>query len=392
MVSFSLGEELEAIEEMVQRFAMEALRPKLRDFEVARGLPDSLEATYHGLGLAGLTLPESLEGLAMGMRELAVVQEALAWGDIGAAVALPGLEVASFFIRALGTEAQQAEFLHGEKMARRGCVALLEPPPAFQLQDTWTFAEATDEGYALFGTKAFALNADNAELYVVIAQTDPGTGLEGLRAFVLEAGIDGLTAGEPERLLGLETARFGQLELSGCTVPAAHCLEGNGDFVGNLGKALERWRVLNAARIVGACRAAADHAFRYSTEREAFGKALCDHQAMAFLMADMATWVDTCRWLVWKAAWAIDVETPTAGRAVAIAFSRCAELAQRVTSAAVQVLGGHGYIKDHPVEKWMRDTRALAIIGGFESFLSHDIADAELDAPVDHPGSAGGVA
>ncbi|HZV03379.1 MAG TPA: acyl-CoA dehydrogenase family protein, partial [Planctomycetota bacterium] len=125
-------------------------------------------------------------------------------------------------------------------------------------------------------------------------------------------------------------------------------------------------RILDAARLVGCCRAASEYANKYATERKAFGKPLYEHQALAFMMADMATKIDACRWLVWRAAWRLDQEggADQALAEAAVATKHAIDLSVEVTSDAVQVLGGHGYIQDHPVEKWMRDARCLGLVDG----------------------------
>ncbi len=390
MISFELGEDLEAIRDTVRRFAAEEIRPVMRQCEEDGALPPRLIKSYLELGLTGLMLSEAQGGLGLGMRAAVVVQEELAWGDIGVANALPGLEAVWCAVQSLGTAEQQA-LLDADLMQQRGCVALLEPPPGFQLSDTWTFAEEDGDSFVLHGIKAFALNAGLADWTVALAQSQPGTGIEGLRAFLIPPGTAGIAGGERHHLLGLNTAHFGALELSDCRVPLSHMMDGRGDVRGGLHQLLDRLRLFAAARMIGASRAAAEHAYRYSTQREAFGKPLHEHQGLAFMIADMATRLDIARWQVWRAAWAIDEGSPDARRHVAMAFQQTAELSERITTDAVQILGGHGYIQDHPVEKWMRDVRVQAIIGGLEGFLTHDVADAELGLEPSAPAATGGV-
>jgi acyl-CoA dehydrogenase len=392
MLSFDIGEDLQAIRETVHRFAEDEIRPHLRDFEAAGALTDAFIHPYLELGLTAVHLPEAQGGMGMGMRAAAVIQEELAWGDIGVANALPGIDSVLFALQELGTPEQLERLVNPDRANLHSCVALIEPAPGFQLADTWTLAEEDGDDYVLFGKKAFALNAGLATLYVVLAQTAPGSGFDGLRAFVIEPDTEGITAGERHHLLGLNTAHFGELELFGCRVPKANMLTGDGDLRGGLHRLVDRLRVVAGARIVGACRAAAEHAFKYGTEREAFGKPLYEHQGLSFMIADMATQIDIARLQLWRAAWAIDAGSPDAHRHVAMAFRRIAQLSEPITSNAVQLLGGHGYIQDHPVEKWMRDVRVQALIGGLEGFLTHDVADAELGVEgAGHAGSAGGV-
>jgi len=185
--------------------------------------------------------------------------------------------------------------------------------------------------------------------------------------FAVEGRAAGLLPGERSRTLGLRTASYGPLRLEDVRVPAANRLGLDAPAPGALRRALRRAiarkKVLDAAHLVGCARGTSEYAFKYAQERRAFGVFLYEHQGLAFLMADMATKVDGMRTLVWEAAAAHD----QGGDALPLALSahrQAAELAVEVASDAVQVLGGHGYIADHPVEKWMRDARTLSLVDG----------------------------
>lgn len=391
-ISFEPGEDLEAIVEAVQGFAADRLRPRLRDFEAAGELPEDLRRECHDLGLTTLALPASLGGDDdLDVRAAALCAEELAWGDVGAAVAIPGPRSAGALVVDLADAAAAERLLapfadEEEGWRRRGALALVEGP--FGLAPDAVEATARPEGdaWVLDGRKRYVQAAGEADLTVVLARDvtsqapDPWDRL-GLFAVVSGegAGPDGLAAGERCRTLGLNAARYADLELKGVRVPRGDRLDGGepGQVRRALRRAIARKKVIDAARLVGCARAAAEYAFKYAGERKAFGVYLYEHQGLAFFMADMATHVDGLRTRVWKAAWTVDAGRDAYGLAQA-AHRHAADLAVAVTSDAVQVLGGHGYVQDHPVEKWMRDARTLGLIDGLDDVEAEQTAALEV--------------
>lgn len=375
-ISFDIGEELQAIVDAVHGFAEEQVRPALREFEAQRGLPDELRQACHELGLTTLVLPESLGGLdVLDTRAAALCSEELAWGDVGASVALPGPRSAGFLVLRLGSAEQQERLLRpfadeAEGWKRRGAIALVEGPFGLDPSAIEATARRDGDGWVLDGKKSYVQAAGSADLTLVLAR-DAGSQAadpwDRLAVFAVEGRPAGLTAGERDKLLGLDAAEFGALELKGLRVPAANRL-GTG-APGEVRDALRRlvaWKkTLDAARLVGCARAASEYAFQYAQERQTFGNYLYEHQALAFMMADMATLVDAMRALVWRAAASIDAGGDGAADAL-LAYRYVSEQAVEVCSDAVQVLGGHGYLWDHPVEKWMRDARCLGLVDGLE--------------------------
>lgn len=373
-LTFDPGEELEAVVEAVRGFAEGRLRPRLREFEAAGGLPDDLMSECFELGLTTLALPERLGGAdLLDVRAAALCAEELAWGDVGAAVALPGPRSAGVAVLELGTPEQQERLLRpftdpARGWRLRGALALVEGP--FGLDPAAVEATARREGerWKLRGRKRYVQGAEQADLTVVLARVE-GSGAadpwDRLGLFAVEGRPAGLLAGPRSKTLGLHTARWADLELDDVALPPGARL-GTG-APGELRRALQRTvarkKVLDAARLVGCTRAASEYAFKYATEREAFGVKLHEHQALAFMMADMATHVDGLRTLAWQAAWALD-RGDDAYALCLRAHDQAAELAVSITSDAVQLLGGHGYLWDHPVEKWMRDARTLGLVDG----------------------------
>jgi acyl-CoA dehydrogenase len=384
-ISFELAEELGDVVDMVKKLAREEIRPHLRDFEREGGLPEALLQQVHALGLSTLALPQEVGGPGLDLRAAAVLQEELAWGDAGAACALAGPGAAALAVAALGDAEQRKRllepFARDDAFARRGALAVVEGPFGLSPDGIGTVAERAGDDWILRGEKRYVQDAGAAELTLVLAREAGGPdGWGGLAFFAVEGRPQGLRAGERLRTLGLETCRFAHLTLDSVRVPGRNRLAGKGDRRRDVLEIVARKRVLDAARLVGCCRAASDYANKYATERRAFGKALYEHQALAFMMADMATKLEACRWLAWRAAWRLDLQggSDEALEEAAIAFKHATDLSVEVTTDAVQVLGGHGYIQDHPVEKWMRDARCLGLVDGLSVDADTQIAEQVL--------------
>ncbi len=387
-VSFEAGEELSQVAEAVHAFAAEQVRPLLREVEAGRGLPDELAQACHELGLTTLALPERLGGVdLLDVRAAALCTEELAWGDVGAAVALPGPGSAAPLVLALGGEEQVERLLRpfadeAEGWRRRAALALVEGPFGIDPAACETTCRRDGDAWVIEGRKAYVRDAGEAELTLVLARdvaSEAPDPWDRLAVLAVAGRPAGLTAGEPPRTLGLGAGRWASLAFAGVRVPLGDRL-GATSAPGAARQALRHTvahkRTLDAARLVGCARAASEHAFQYAQERRAFGAYLYEHQALAFMMADMATRVEGTRNLVWQAAAALDAGDPRAPGLALLAHRQAAEVAVAVCSDAVQVLGGHGYLWDHPVEKWMRDARTLPLIDGLA--LPEDEAEDEL--------------
>jgi acyl-CoA dehydrogenase len=243
----------------------------------------------------------------------------------------------------------------------------------------------------LHGNKAFVVNGGRADLTVVFAQVDAGRGWDGIGAFVLACpdgrAPDGLRAGERHRLLGLETVHAAELHLDGVFVPDDDRLRPRDNISAALGRLFARAALVNAARQVGLARAAYEYALGYTQERHAFGKPVAHFQAIAFTLADMHMDVESARWMVWRAAAAVDKAGDgghaAAARLVAEAAVHANEAAWRVADNGVQLLGGAGYIQDFPVEKWLRDTKALSLFAPTDQLQQLAAASESLGHPLE---------
>lgn len=385
MISFSLSDDQQLVQETVRKFAADHLRPQLREYEKAGEVPDAVRRAFHELGVALVDVPEALGGSGLGTLTAALVNEELAWGDPGAALALSGPHCLAGALVELGTPAQATRhlrrFLDAGGAHRRGAVAFSEAQPNLPDAGFVTTARPEGDGWVIDGEKAFVVHGGVADAYVVFAQKAGTRGVEGLLAFVISADHAGVHAGPRYRWLGLETVRASSVKFTSCLVAEAERLSGAADPVMATRRMFARMASATAARQVGLARAAYETALAYTQERTAFGKPVAHFQAISFALADMAMDVDSARWMGWRAAAMFDrggVENGTGAQgtleAVAMAATHANEAAWRVANQAVQLLGGAGYIQDFPVEKWLRDTKTLALVGGTDQLAQLCVA------------------
>ncbi len=362
MISFGLEEDQQIIQATVRKFAAEELRPKMRAFEKS-GIPDALRRKFDetGLGLDDVSLETAV-----------LVHEELAFGDPGAAVALSAPYDGNRALLALADDAQRARFA-----GKATAVAYSERKAP--LDGFATVAKRVDGGWALTGKKAFIVGAAAAELHLVFAQLEGATGWDGIGAFVVEKGNAGLRVGDPHALLGLEAVAAHEIALEGCKVADGNRLLAGGELGKRVEHVFAHAMVINAARQVGLARAAYEFALEYTQERKAFGKPVAHFQSIAFTLADMAMDVDAARWMVWRAATELEKGTWTSTVAAA---AHANESAWRVADNGVQLLGGAGYVKDYPVEKWLRDSKALALFAPSSEVADLALAGAVLGEPV----------
>jgi alkylation response protein AidB-like acyl-CoA dehydrogenase len=336
MFELGLSEEERLIQQTARRFAAAELAPKLREHERARGIPEELRARFSGLGLATVDFPAAAGGQALGSFAKTLVLEELGFADAGSALALDPLGLAAYPLFGSGSE-------DGIAIARsfRGRAWVVEGDDA-------RFAERDGR---VSGVSAW-VPADALDGIVVML---------GGRALVVRDGIEL----ENVQACGLEAAGASELRLD--RAPVALALESSPTV-------RARMRLHVAALLVGVAAAASAYAIGYAKERTAFGRPIAHHQALAFLLVDMATAVDVARMAVWRAAAAIDRNEEQRFDATD-ALAEAAEQALFVAPAAVQILGGHGFMKDHPVEKYMRDVRTLAALAGGRDQTEVDAAD-----------------
>jgi alkylation response protein AidB-like acyl-CoA dehydrogenase len=244
-----------------------------------------------------------------------------------------------------------------------GAFALTEPEAGSDAAALRTTAAREGDHYVLNGQKRFITLGGIADLYALFATVNPDLGHRGITAFIVEASSSGVSAGKKEKKMGMRASHTGDVVLQNVRVPVENRIGEEGEGFVIAMKAFEHTRPLVAASAVGVARAAYEYAIEYARQRVQFGKPIIGKQAIRFLLADMATDIEAARLLTWRAAWTADQGQP-ANVPASMAKVFAADMAMKVTTNAVQVLGGYGYMRDYPVEKWMRDAKILQIVEG----------------------------
>lgn len=360
MIDFELDEEQQLIRDTVASFAAEQLRPAAREADETGIIPESIVKSAWELGLIQGSVPESYGGYASAEPSAvtgAIVAETLAEGDLSIALHLLSPRLVVDPVLRLGSEEQKQQVLPqymGDRFTP-GSAAVVEPWLGFHFTKMRTTARRDDGGWVIDGHKCQAVLAASAPHIVVYAATDDGIG-----AFLVPAGTAGMTVGEREKNLGLRGLETYEITFDGCRVPASARLGGDATSM------LRRSRVAQSAMAVGIAKASLDYAIAYAKERDAFGVKIAQKQAIAFMIADMATETEAARLLNYEAAWNLDQGNESA-REVALAHRYSSDMAMAVTDNGLQVLGGHGFIRDHPVEMWARNARGFAVFEGIAS-------------------------
>ncbi|HEX7255002.1 MAG TPA: acyl-CoA dehydrogenase family protein [Gaiellaceae bacterium] len=369
MIGFQPTDEQRELQRLAYEFAERELRPVAREWDEREDFPPDLLAKAAGAGLTSYAIPAEYGGGGVDAVTSALVAEELSWGCAGLAATI---QATMFPVRPLlraGTEEQKERYLrrlasdHGVLAA----IGFTEPHAGTDLAAMRATARRDGDAYVLHGEKCYLTNGGIAELTVVFAKVD-----DRISAFLVERGDPGVSAGRKEAKLGLRASYTGSLVLEDARIPADRLLGGEGE---GWELALDFFRASRpqvAAAAVGLARAAFEHAAAYAREREAFGRPLTARQGVSFKLADMGMEIEAARLLVWRACEALD-RGEDAGLLGSYAKAYAADVAMRVTTDAVQVLGGAGVMRDHPVEKWMRDAKVFQIVEG-TSEIQRDIA------------------
>jgi alkylation response protein AidB-like acyl-CoA dehydrogenase len=362
-----LTDEQLSIQELCREFAAREIRPiSLAVDEADTEVPWEVWRKAAKLGLTSFMLPEEYGGAGMtDCLTSCIVQEELSHGCSGIGNLITSNGFFAEPVLVLGGEEQKRRWL--EPLAGDDppmtALATTEPQSGSDAASIRTRARRVDGGYVLNGQKAWISNAGVASFYVVFATVDPDRGYRGITAFLLKADDEGLTCGPPIRKMGQRAIPNAELFLDDVFVPAERRLGLEGEGFSGLMQTFDRSRVTLAASATGLARAAVEYAVDYANERVQFGKRIAEHQAVAFRLADMALRVDASRLLTWRAAQMLD-HGERASTEAAMAKLHASESAMWCTWAAVQTLGGWGYSREYPVEKWMRDAKLEEIEEG----------------------------
>jgi alkylation response protein AidB-like acyl-CoA dehydrogenase len=370
MISFGPTDEQELVRSTLREFSADVLRPAAREADEASQLPDGLLDQAWELGLVSTQLPAAVGGGDEPHSPItnALVLEELGCGDValGLAVAQPSLF--AFAVADLGTPEQKKRWLPLFAGSRfpAASVAWIEPSPVFDALALQTQAEPKHGSFVLTGKKRCVVLGDRAEHFLVIARNAQSakTGFGALDAFVVPRTAKGLRVTEVEKQLGLRAVPSVGLELDRVEVDAADRLGGDAGL--DARRLLALSRTGGAALLLGLGRAVMEYAIPYAKDRVAFDEAIAQKQAIAFMLSDMQVETDALRWLVWKAASFLE-QGLDATRESVLAWSTAAEQIMKIADNGVQVLGGHGFIREHPVEMWYRNARTLSVLDGVAS-------------------------
>jgi alkylation response protein AidB-like acyl-CoA dehydrogenase len=360
MISFTLTDEQRELQALAHEFAERELRPIAGECDRTDTFPPDLLAKAAALGLTSYAIPEEFGGGGVSAVTAAIIAEELSWGCAGLAATIGATMFPVRPLLRFGTEEQQRRYLP-RLASDEGCLAAIaftEPHAGSDLQAIASTASRDGDSFVLSGEKCYITNGGIAEVTIVFAKLDGAA-----TAFLVEHGDPGVTAGRMEQKLGLRASHTGSLVLDEARIPSDRLLGEEGQGFGVAMDFFEASRPQVAASAVGIARAAYEYAADYARGREAFGKPLVEKQGVSFKLADMAIEVEAARLLVWRACGAVDAGED-AGLAGSYAKAFAGDAAMRVTTDAVQVLGGAGIMDDHPVEKWFRDAKVMQIVEG----------------------------
>lgn len=361
MYSFEPDEEQKMLLEAVGRYAENDLRPAGHEAEEEGLLPEKVVSKGWELGVLQASIPEAYGGFGERSAVTSVLAtEEMSYGDLAGTLAVnaPSLFVTPILL--VGTEEQKQEFIPPviEMDWLPYTAALIEYALDFDPLELKTTAKVDGDSYVLDGEKAFVPFAKDAEAMIVYANLDGNT-----QGFIVPKGVAGLSVGEEaEKMMSLKALPTYRVKLEGVKVPKSNRLGGEEGH--DFQPILAAMRVTLAALAVGVSRAAFEYSRDYAKEREVFGVKVAQKQAIAFMLAEMATEIEAIRMLTWEAAWKLDTGVEDAFMEAYLAATGAADMAMMVTDRAVQILGGYGYIREYPVEMWMRNGRGFATLIG----------------------------
>jgi butyryl-CoA dehydrogenase len=353
------------LRDLARQIAEEKIKPVRSHYDETEDFPWDIVKVYAEADLYRVYIPETYEGLSGGVFEMALVTEELSRVCGGIALAFAASALGAYPIILFGTEAQKQKYLPDLAAGRKlAAFALTEAGAGSDAAGLRTTAVREGDEYVLDGTKQWITNGGEAEIYTVIARTSRDKGARGFSAFVVERGTPGFEFGKKENKMGIRGSTTRELVFSACRIPAAQLLgrEGLGFRVAL--ETLDRTRPGVAAQAVGIAQGALEAAVQYARERRQFDAPIASLQAVQQMLAEMATQVEAARALVYLTAGHIDRGARNVAKYSAMCKAMASDVAMRVTTDAVQVFGGYGYMKEYPVEKMMRDAKITQIYEG----------------------------
>ena len=364
MIDFALTDEQEQLRALAHEFAEKEIVPRAAHHDQTGEFPRDICKKAWELGLMNTHIPEAYGGPGLGVIDGCLVAEEIAWGCTGIGTAMEANTLAEAPVIVGGSDDQKKKFLTPMTQEFRfAAYCVTEPQAGSDVQGIQTTARRVGDDYVLKGSKMWITNGSVADWYFVVAYTDPAQRYKGMSAFLVPHDTPGIEVGKKEQNLGQRASDTRAITFNDVTVPQSQRLgkEGQGWFLAMA--AFDHSRPVVSSAAVGLARSAMDHAVRYAKERSAFGVPIYKHEALAFMIAEMAMKIEAARLLVWQSAWKIDRgERNTREAAMAKAFA--ADTAMETALNAVQVFGGYGFSREYPVEKLMRDAKVFQIYEG----------------------------
>ncbi len=362
---FELNEEQRMVKEAAADFAKNTLMPKAQEFDEKEEIPKEIYKELAGLGYMGIMLPEEFGGSNFDFISYILVMEEFARACAALMIALSvHNSLVCEAILKFGTEEQKKKYLPslagGEIM---GAYSLTEPGSGTDAGSLRTSAVPKDDFYLLNGTKTFVTNGGIANLFVVFVSTNPELKSRGISCLLVERETEGFSIGAKEKKMGIKGSDTRELSFADCKIPRGNLLGKENEGFKIALSLLDPSRIAVGAQSIGIAQAAFDETLKYSKERVQFGQPICNFQAIAFKLADMATQIDAARLLIYRAAH-IQNNKIRCSREAAMAKLYASEVANRVVNEAVQIHGGYGYMKEYPVERYFRDARVTEIYEG----------------------------
>jgi acyl-CoA dehydrogenase len=364
MIDFSLSEEQKALRDLAHDFAEKEIRPAAEHHDRTGEFPRAILAKAWELGLMNTHIPQEYGGLGLGTLDGCLIAEENAWGCTGIGTAMEANNLAQAPVIVAGSDDQKRRFLTPMTEELKFCAyCVTEPAAGSDVAGIKTVATRRGNDYVLNGAKMWITNASVADWYFVIAYTDKDKGHKGISAFLVPRNTPGITVGKKEPNLGQRASDTRGISFDEVVVPKENLLGAEGQGFRIAMAAFDHTRPVVSAAAVGLARAAMEHAINYARERHSMGRPIHEHQAVGFMIADMAKDIEAARLLVWLSAWTIDQGTRNT-RQAAYAKAFAADTAMRVATDAVQVFGGYGYNSEYPVEKLFRDAKIFQIYEG----------------------------
>jgi butyryl-CoA dehydrogenase len=375
LMNYFLTEEQEMIKDLVKQIAQEKIAPVAIELDEKGEFPWELMKIFAQSDLFAIFVPEEYGGLGKGVLDLCIIIEELSKACAGVAVSYAASALGTYPIILFGSEEQKKKYLpqiaKGEKLT---AFALTESDAGSDAGSIRTTAVRDGDDYILNGNKQWITNGGEAEIYIVIAITDRARGSRGASAFIVEKGTTGFSFGKKENKMGIRCSATRELIFNDCRIPKENLISGEGKGFLVTMKTLDKSRPGVAAQAVGIAQGALDDAIKYARERIQFGKPISSFQGIQFMLADMATQVEAARALLYAGARYIDSKAKDISKISSMTKLFASDVAMKVTTDAVQIFGGYGYMKDYPVEKRMRDAKITQIYEGTNQIQREVIA------------------